>query len=67
MQPSSTPRVRPRTRAARQEQWYFGMKAHGVDSQTKLIHSMVATAANAADSTMLPHELHGEETRVWGD
>ena len=44
------------------------MKAHvGVDSQTKLIHSVVATAANTADSTMLLHLLHGEETRVWGD
>jgi hypothetical protein len=44
------------------------MKAHvGVDSQTKLIHSVVATAANAADSTMLLHLLHGAETRVWGD
>src|SRR5208282_1334883 len=50
------------------KQWYFGMKAHvGVDSQTKLIHSVVATAANAADGTMLPHLLHGAETRVWGD
>src|SRR5580700_649848 len=50
------------------KQWYFGMKAHvGVDSKTKLIHSVVATAANAADSTMLLHLLHGEETRVWGD
>lgn len=27
-------------------QWYFGMKAHvGVDSRTKLIHSVVATSA----------------------
>src|SRR5258708_6294355 len=41
--------------------------ARGVDSQTKLIHSVVATAANAADCTMLPHLLHGAETRVWGD
>jgi IS5 family transposase len=50
------------------KQWYFGMKAHvGVDSQTKLIHSVAATAANAADCTMLPHLLHGDETRVWGD
>ena len=49
-------------------QWYFGMKAHiGVDSRTKLIHSVVATAANVADSTVLPDLLHGEETRVWGD
>ena len=50
------------------KQWYFGMKAHlGVDSKTKLIHSVVATAANVADSRVLPDLLHGEETRVWGD
>ena len=49
-------------------QWYFGMKAHiGVDSRTKLIHSVVATAANVHDSQILPDLLHGEETRVWGD
>jgi transposase, IS5 family len=49
-------------------QWYFGMKAHlGVDSHTKLIHAVVATPANVADSTMLPDLLHGKETRVWGD
>ena len=49
-------------------QWYFGMKAHiGVDSRTKLIHSVVATAANVHDSQVLPDQLHGEETRVWGD
>ncbi len=50
------------------KQWYFGMKAHvGVDSQRKLIHSVVATAANVADSRVLPHRLHGEEECVWGD
>ena len=49
-------------------QWYFGMKAHiGVDSQTKLIHSVAVTAANVHDSRVLPDLLHGEETRVWGD
>jgi len=49
-------------------QWYFGMKAHvGVDSKSKIIHTAVATAANVADSTVLPDLLHGEETRVWGD
>jgi transposase, IS5 family len=48
--------------------WYFGMKAHfGVDSRTKLIHAVVATPANVADSTVLPELLHGKETRVWGD
>lgn len=50
------------------KQWYFGMKAHvGVDSKTKIIHTVVATAANMADSAVLPELLHGEETRVWGD
>lgn len=49
-------------------QWYFGMKAHiGVDSQTKLIHSVAATPANTHDSQLLEDLLHGEETRVWGD
>jgi transposase, IS5 family len=49
-------------------QWYFGMKAHiGVDSKTKLIHAVVATPANVADSAVLGDLLHGEETRVWGD
>ena len=49
-------------------QWYFGMKAHlGVDSRTKLIHSLAATAANVHDSQVLPDLLHGKETRVWGD
>jgi IS5 family transposase len=49
-------------------QWYFGMKAHiGVDSRTKLIHSVAATAANVHDSQVLPDLLHGKETRVWGD
>ena len=44
------------------------MKAHiGVDSKTKLIHAVVATAANVHDATVLPDLLHGEETRVWGD
>jgi IS5 family transposase len=34
-------------------QWYFGMKAHlGVDSRTKLIHSVAATTANVHDSCM---------------
>src|SRR5690606_14539896 len=34
-------------------QWFFGMKAHiGVDSRTKLIHTVVATPANTADSTV---------------
>src|SRR5215472_15823655 len=50
------------------QQWYFGMKGHfGVDSHSKLIHAVVTTPANVADSTVLPDLLHGQETRVWGD
>jgi IS5 family transposase len=49
-------------------QWYFGMKAHiGVDSQTKLIHSVVATPANVHDKHAIPQLLHGNERRVYGD
>lgn len=49
-------------------QWYFGMKAHiGVDSKTKLIHSIVVTPANVHDSQVLEDLLHGDESRVWGD
>ena len=49
-------------------QWYFGMKAHvGIDAESKLIHSVAATAANVADCRMLPALLHGNETDVWGD
>ena len=50
------------------QQWYFGMKLHiGVDSRTKLIHSVATSAANVHDAKMLPDLLHGNETRVWGD
>jgi transposase, IS5 family len=49
-------------------QWYFGMKGHfGVDSQSKLIHSVEVTPAHIHDSHVLPWLLHGEERRVWGD
>lgn len=49
-------------------QWYFGLKAHiGVDSKQGTVHSVCTTAASVADKHMLPHLLHGEETKVWGD
>lgn len=49
-------------------QWYFGMKAHiGVDSRSKLIHFVAASAANVHDSQALPYLLHGKERRLWGD
>jgi len=41
------------------QQWYSGMKAHvGVDDRSRLIHSVAATAANIADSQVLPQLLH---------
>ena len=50
------------------QQWHFGMKLHiGVDSRTKLIHSMTTTAANVHDAKVLDQLLHGAETRVYGD
>ncbi len=39
----------------------------GVDSKIKVIHAVVATAANVHDATIIPNLLHGEETQVWGD
>ena len=33
----------------------------------KLIHTILASAANVPDGLALPHLLHGKETRVWGD
>jgi transposase, IS5 family len=53
---------------AKGNRWYFGMKAHlGVDGKTKLIHTILASAANVPDVDALPYLLHGGETRVWGD
>ena len=50
------------------KQWHFGMKAHiGVDSRSKTIHSVVATAANVHDKHPLPNLLHGAERRVYAD
>ena len=47
---------------------YFGMKTHiGVDSKTKLVHSIVVTPVNVHDSQVMGDLLHGDETRVWGD
>ena len=49
-------------------QWYFGAKAHiGVDSKETVVHSLCAAAASVADKHMLPDLLRGEEHNVWGD
>lgn len=53
---------------AKGKQWYFGMKAHvAIDSKTKMIHTVLASAVNVTDRDALPYLLHVEETRVWGD
>jgi len=53
---------------AKGKQWYFGMRAPvGVDSKTKLIQTILASAANIPDTMALPHLLHGREMRVYGD
>ena len=49
-------------------QWHFGMKAHiGVDSETDIVHSLSATAANVHDVTEAHRLLHGGEKALWGD
>jgi transposase, IS5 family len=54
--------------AKKGNQWHFGMKAHiGVDAESGLVHSVVATAANVADVTQAGALLHGQETAAFGD
>ena len=49
-------------------QWYFGMKAHiGADRDSKMVHTVVVTAANVADVTKTAQLLHGQETQVHAD
>ena len=49
-------------------QWHFGMKVHiGADRDSKLVHTVVVTAANVADVTKTAELLHGEETQVHAD
>jgi IS5 family transposase len=49
-------------------QWYFGMKAHiGTDRDSKLVHTVVVTAANVADITRTAELLHGQERQVHAD
>src|ERR1035441_6162388 len=49
-------------------QWHFGMKAHiGVDADSGLVHSVIATPANAGDVTQAQQLLHGDESDVFAD
>jgi IS5 family transposase len=54
--------------AKKGNQWYFGMKAHiGADRDSKLVHTVVVTAANVADITKTSELLHGAEKQVHAD
>ena len=56
----------PQTRKG--NQWHFGLKAHiGVDTDSGLVHTVVTTAANEADVTLVDELLHGKETEVHAD
>lgn len=49
-------------------EWHFGMKAHiGADRDSKLVHTVVVTAANVADVTKTAELLHGQEQQVHAD
>jgi IS5 family transposase len=48
--------------------WHFGYKAHiGVDRDSGLVHTVVATPANIHDSVITSQLLTGEEETVHGD
>jgi len=50
------------------KQWYLGMKAHiGADRDSKLVHTVIVTAANVADVTKTAQLLHGQEKQVHAD
>jgi len=49
-------------------QYYFGMKAHiGVDDSKGLVHSVAMTTAKVHDGQKFKELLTGEEKAVWGD
>lgn len=49
-------------------QWFFGLMAHiGVDRDSRLVHTLVATAADVADVTQTGTLLHGKEKTVFAD
>jgi IS5 family transposase len=50
------------------KQWYFGMKVHtGTDTDSGLVHTVKATAANVADVNVMGELLHGDEQSLHGD
>src|SRR5206468_12734365 len=50
------------------QQWYFGMKVHtGTDTDSGLVHTVIATSANVADVNVMGELLHGQEESLHGD
>lgn len=47
--------------------WHFGMKVHVGTDLKGLAHTITTTHAAEADLNQLPHLLHGEERRLYGD
>ncbi len=48
--------------------WYFGMRAHiGADPLYGFVHSLEATAANAAETKVAPKLLRPDDAVVYGD
>ena len=46
----------------------WGMKAHtGVDKDSRLVHTLTTTPANASDISQTPALLHGQKSEVWAD
>jgi len=50
------------------KQWYFGMKVHtGTDTDSGLVHTVIATSAKVADVNVLGELLHGQEESLHAD
>lgn len=61
--------ARPGVKQTRKDnQWYFGTKAHiGVDAVTALTHTVAATSANVADITMADHLVRDDDNHAHAD
>ena len=58
----------PETKQTRKgRNWHFGMKLHIGADPRRILHTVTATNAPAADITQLPALLHGQEREVFGD